>query len=247
MTNRIWRSGRLTLLASALAASLLACSPGGAGSSGDGGNGGPTTGASQATAAPQSFPTPIGGNCGDMIYNALVAEHEQPMRSIIISLPPSATGQTVSFIAPDRFLWHVETPAGWEEAVSIGGVVSSRSSVQDWTTVDVLSPLAAAAMVQFTDPPPAQGTAEGLIQLLEQLGVANPSLEANLTGPVTGDGSPPTWLCEILYKSNGTVIGADRTWIGVEDGLRHNFEHEDNGVITEMRTFLYEGFAIEGP
>jgi len=182
-----------------------------------------------------------------MLHGAVVAEHQQSMQMIITSLPHSATGQTAAFIAPDRFLWHVETPAGWEEVVSIAGVVSSRSSVQDWTQVDLLSPLAAAAMKQFIDPPAPQGTAEELLNLVAAAGVADPGLESHMTGPTTEEGYQPLWLCELTFKSGESVIARERTWVGAADGLRHNFEHEEGGGVTEMRSFLYSDFIIEGP
>ena len=106
-----------------------------------------------------------------MFYNATVAEHQQPMRAILITRPQTSSSSGVYFISPDQFKWHIETPEAWEEMVSIGGAVYARSSVQDWQPADLLNPLAAAAMQQFVEPPAAgPGTADDLLQLLAAAG-----------------------------------------------------------------------------
>lgn len=235
---------RPLLLAVPLAIVLSACNIGTSGGPTIGAGSGPTSPALTALGATAAPP----GDCGVMLYDATVAEHQQLMRGIIITTPQTSSSQGVYFIAPDRFKWHVETPEAWEEMVSIRGAVYARSSVQDWQPADLLNPLAAAAMQQFVEPPAARpGTADDLLQLLAAAGVADPGLEANVTGPETEEGYQPLWVCELTFKSGDTVIARERTWIGAVDRLRHNFEHEEGGGVTEMRSFLYSDFLIEGP
>lgn len=237
---------RPSLFALSFATLLSACNMGTGGGQTTGSESTSLAPAAEATTAPQAAQAPE--DCGVLIYDATVAEHQQPMRGIIITTPPTGTSSGVYFIAPDRFKWHVETPDAWEEMVSIEGAVYARSSVQDWQPADLLNPLAAAAMQQFIDPPAAgPGSAEDLLRILAAAGVADPGLEANVTGPETEEGFQPLWVCELIFKSGDTAIAHERTWIGTEDGLRHNFEHEEGGVVTEMRTFLYSDFLIEGP
>jgi len=197
------------------------------------------TAASAATAAPT--------NCKELIGQAVVAEHAQPMRGIILTDPVNATSQGVFFIAPDHFKWHLETPDAWEEMVSIGGAVYARSSVQDWQPADLLNPFAAAAMKQFVEPPTGGGSAQDLLDILAQAGIANPSVEANLTGPEPSDIGQAMWMCEVIFKSGETVFASEHTWIGANDGLRYSFEHKEGDTVTEMRSFVYGDFLIEGP
>jgi hypothetical protein len=193
------------------------------------------------TSLPSCKPATTASAVGDILYNAEVTLREQP--SISITMLHPTYSQWVDFVKPDKFHWKVQNGDLWEEAITVGGSSYARSSTQAWASTPLLTPSAATAMKELSDPP-VKLSGAALIGLLGN--IANPKIEARLVGLVPDFFG--TCVYAITVKSGDRIMYSQKTWIGPNDNLPYKFEASDETLtVTETRLFNYDPVNITAP
>jgi hypothetical protein len=193
------------------------------------------------TALPSCKPAATASEVGDILFNAEVTLRAQP--SIGITMIHPTYTQWVEFVKPDKFHWKVEAGTEWEEAITVGGKSYARSSTQAWASTPLLTPSAATAMKELSDPPVKLSVA-----FLSSLIGNSPDvkIEARLVGLVPDFFG--TCVYAITVKSGDRIMYAQKTWIGPNDNLPYKFEASDETItVTETRLFDYDPINLTAP